>query len=408
MGEQLMSTMPLPIGSSGVRIARSPMLFAGSIGFFFVFRVALNFLFFQSNPVTGTKLTIALDLAFIFAAIFATTGDHAIAQPFPRTAPVRWIFALLAFSLASIMWTGAESTVAALAYWVGMAADIVIVLLLLRHGDAVHITDGILKGMVWGAAALALVAWCSPATSDLRLGNDEFLHPNTLGLELGIATLIAQYLAPRGTLWKGFSIALGVTLLRTLSKTAIIAFLIAEAWYLMQSKHMSRKAKFQLTAVALIVIACFWSLLTAYIDVYNSTGSGNQAETLTGRTVIWALTLSMGSEKPWFGHGVYSFRSLMPAFGNFQAVHAHNEILQQFFEYGLTGVIIVIGLYWSIYRQARRAPASHLRTLCLTLLIFAVFRGLADTTNFGLSYPIWLITALSVSVAQPDIAEVRP
>jgi O-antigen ligase len=171
---------------------------------------------------------------------------------------------------------------------------------------------------------------------------------------------------------------------------------------------MSRKAKFQLTAVALIVIACFWSLLTAYIDVYNSTGSGNQAETLTGRTVIWALTLSMGSEKPWFGHGVYSFRSLMPAFGNFQAVHAHNEILQQFFEYGLTGVIIVIGLYWSIYRQARRAPASHLRTLCLALLIFAVFRGLADTTNFGLSYHIWLIVALSLSLAQPDIAEVRP
>lgn len=403
-----MSTMPVSIGSSDLRIARTPMLFAQSVGFFFVFRVALNFLFFQSNPVTGSKLTIAVDLALLFAAIFFTAGDRRPhTRPLARTAPLRWILAFLGFSLASIAWTGAESVFAALAYWMGMAADVVIVLLLLRH-DVIHTANEIMKGMVVGAAALALIAWCSPATQDLRLGNDEFLHPNTLGLEFGIATLVAQYLAPRGTVWKSLTIALGVTLVRTLSKTAIIAFVIAESWYLMHSRHMRRKAKFQLAAVALIVVACFWSLLTAYIDVYNSTGSGNQAETLTGRTVIWGLTVSMGLEKPWFGHGVYSFKSLMPAFGDFQAVHAHNEFLQQFFEYGLAGVVIVLGLYWSIYRDARRAPVGQLRTLCLSLLIFALIRGLADTTNFGLSYPIWLITALSLSLARPESAEARP
>jgi O-antigen ligase len=107
------------------------------------------------------------------------------------------------------------------------------------------------------------------------------------------------------------------------------------------------------------------------------------------------------------GHGIYSFKTLVPAFGTFQAVHAHNELLQQFFEYGLAGVVIVAGVYWSFYRQALRAPASELRTLALTVLLFALVRGLADTIIFGLSYPLWLLTALSLYLAQPT-TQVQP
>ena len=280
-----------------------------------------------------------------------------------------------------------------------MATDVAIVLLLLRGGDVKDYTEGLMKGAVWGAATLAVIAWCSPVTPDLRLGNDIFLHPNILGLEIGIATLIAQHFAPRAARWKWLGIALAITLLRTLSKTAIIAFVIAECWYLAQNKKMTRKAKSALCAAALLVVASFWNLLNSYVDVYNSAGTGNQLETLTGRTALWAVAFSMSLERLWFGHGIYSFRALIPAFGDFEAVHAHNEFLQQFFDYGLAGVLIVAGIYWSFCRQAWRAPASELRTLALTLLLFALVRGLTDTTNFGLSYPLWLLTALSLCLA---------
>jgi O-antigen ligase len=165
---------------------------------------------------------------------------------------------------------------------------------------------------------------------------------------------------------------------------------------------MSRNTKAWIGVGTLVVVGCFWGLLNRYVDLYNNTGSGNQAETLTGRTFIWAAAISMGIEKPWIGHGVYSFKSLIPSFGGFQPVHAHNEFLQQFFEYGVVGVVIVAGIYWSLYRLARRAPKSELRTLALTLLIFALLRGLADTTNFGLSYPLWILTALSISLTTPS------
>jgi O-antigen ligase len=401
-----MSTLILPIESGVVDALDRPRFFPGVVGFYFVFRVCLTFLFFQADPVMGTIVNIAIDLALLYGAVLYSAEDQTyVRHSILQTPPIRWIVALLALSLISVQWTGAQSLVAALAYWMGMAADVAIVLQLLRHSEAVSCTQGIMKGMVWGAVVLSLVAWCAPATPDLRLGNDAFLHPNTLGLEIGIATLIAQYLAHRGARWKWLGIALAITLLRTLSKTAIIAFVIAECWYLMQNKQMTRKIKMRIGAAALLVVACFWGLLSSYIDVYNNTGSGNQAETLTGRTVLWTVAFSIGMEKPWFGHGLYSFKALIPAFGTFEPVHAHNELLQQFFEFGITGVVIAVGVYWSFYRQARRAMASDLRTLALTLLLFSSLRGLTDTTNFGLSYPLWLLTALSICLIRSVIVE---
>jgi exopolysaccharide production protein ExoQ len=402
MGERVTLTSTLPISLREAPAKDSPILFPGIVGFFFVFRVCLTFLFFQGDPVLGTIVNIAIGLVLLYGAIFYTADSQTrVRRRLLKIQPIRWVFALLALSVASALWTGAQSIFVALVYWASMAADVAIVLLLLRHEDADRDTEAIMKGVVWGAAALAIIAWCSPATADLRLGNDTFLHPNTLGLEIGIATLIAQYLVPRGPCWKWLGVALAITLLRTLSKTAIIAFVIAECWYLMQSHQMPRKAKVYLVIGTLIVVASFWGLLSSYIDIYSNTGSGDQAETLTGRTLLWTVAFSMGLEKPWLGHGLYSFKALIPMLGTFEAVHAHNDLLQQFFELGVAGVVIVLGVYWSFYRQTRRVPASEMRTLALALLLFALVRGLTDSVQFGLSYPLWLLAAFSICLYRP-------
>jgi len=397
----MMTANSIPV-VPGLAVARDRVaIFPGVVGFFFVFRVCLTYLLFQGSPVMGTLVSITLGLGLMMGTILYTTGEQTLSRDTVRWPLVmRWMVALFAFSAASLYWTGAQSLTAAAGYWVGMVTDVGIVLLLLRHRDSVACTEAILKGLVWGAVALALIAWLSPVTEDLRLGNDEFLHPNTLGMEFGIATLIAQYLAARGAQWKWLSVALGITLLRTLSKTAIIAFVVAECWYLMQSRAWTRKAKVQICTIALLFVASFWGLLNAYVVTYNNAGKGNQVETLTGLTVLWTVALSMSLEKPWLGHGFYSFKSLIPALGPFAAVHAHNELLQQFFEFGVVGVLLAATLYWSFLRQAWRAPKSELRTLGLALLLFALLRGLSDTVPIGLSFPLWLMAALSICLAQ--------
>jgi hypothetical protein len=68
--------------------------------------------------------------------------------------------------------------------------------------------------------------------------------------------------------------------------------------------------------------------------------------------------------------------------------------------------VIVVAIYFSCLRQAWRAPANELRTLVLALLIFALFRGLADTVPIGLSYHLWLMAALSVCLARTQSTEV--
>jgi exopolysaccharide production protein ExoQ len=403
-----MTDAALPMAYEGtIARGRATPVFPQIVGFFFIFRVGLTYLFFQGDPVLGTIAGLAINLGLLFCAVlYSLDGSSPIEDAAPLPSPVLWMLTLFAFSAASLCWTGAQSLTAACGYWTTMTTDVAIALLLLRGPNSADGMEALMKGAVWGAVGLAAIAWCSPATEDLRLGNDEFLHPNTLGMEFGITALIAQYLIARGVQWKWLSVALAVTLMRTLSKTAIIAFVVAECWYLMQSRAMTRRSKLQLGAVAMAFVAGFWGLLNTYLAAYNSTGSGNQAETLTGRTVLWTVAFSMSMERPWLGHGFYSFKSLIPALGPFAAVHAHNELLQQFFECGLVGVAIVIALYAAVLRQAWCAPRSEMRTLALALPILAMLRGLADTVPVGLSYPLWLMAALSLCLTRPRRNEV--
>jgi exopolysaccharide production protein ExoQ len=391
--------LSLPIRQAKSLERNSLQLYPAIVGFCFVFRYALTFLFFQSNPPTSTAVTGLLDVLLVYGALLWSAGPAL--RPgigILRVPPLRWVFALLAYTLLSVSWTGAQSVVTALGYWASMAADVMAVLLLVRRGDALRTVDSLLKGAVLGAAALSIIGWCIPLTVDLRLGNELYLHPNVLGMQIGLATLIAQYLAPRGAFWRWLAAGLAITLLRTLSKTAIIAFFAAECWYLAKGSRWTRATKLRIFAAGLLVAACFQGLVTSYLDTYARSGSGNSLETLTGRTLLWTLAFSMIIQRPWFGHGLMSFKSMIPLVGDFAALHAHNELVHQLFEFGIAGTAIVVGIYGSFLRLARRAPAGELRTLAIALLIFALVRGLADAMAAELCYPLWLMTALAVSL----------
>jgi len=144
----------------------------------------------------------------------------------------------------------------------------------------------------------------------------------------------------------------------------------------------------------------FWGLLASYYNVYTS--AGDQPDTLTGRVGIWAYILNEAVNKPWIGHGFHSVWKVIPPFGpdQFEARHAHNELLQQFYAYGVVGVCMFIGLYHSFYRQARKLPISPLRALLLGLLVFAIVRGFADTEAFDLSLPLWVIAMFSAIMVE--------
>ena len=394
----MIATAQLTLSQPQSRVASS-LSMGGLVGVYFGLRVCLVFLFFRTDPPLGAQVGFALNLLMLVPVAFYAAGPASRAlQAGWRAWPFRLVFAYLGLSLVSLTWSETSSRAIAFGYWTAMAADVVLVLLLLHAEPAAHATESLLKGFVCGATLLACVAWLSPAMADLRLGDIEFLNPNAIGFECALAALLCQHFASQRARWKWLGAALVITLVRSLSKTSIVAFLMVEFFYLFRNRTVSRGTKLAILFAGVLLIAAFWSLLSAYYVVY--TNAGDQAETLTGRLGIWIVTIGLALERPWLGHGMHSFRAVVPPFGAFEPWHAHNEIIQQFFAYGILGVALVTALYSSLWRQARRRASGPLALLTRSLLLLVLIRGLADTERFDLSFPLWAITSLSITLAQ--------
>jgi O-antigen ligase len=305
----------------------------------------------------------------------------------------------LGFSGISLFWSATASLPAAAAFWCGMAADTAIVLLLLRSATNEWVVNSIMSGYIWGSCAIAVVAWLMPAQSDLRLGDEQLLGPNQIGWSCAFAFFLAQYLV-RGRYgkWTIQACLLAVTLLRSLSKTTIIAFLAGQAYILLRDRAIRRRSKALIIGGALLVVVTFSQLLSDYYVVY--TNAGNQAETLTGRLGIWLYFLNEAVQQPWIGHGFHAVWKVIPPFNEFEARHAHNELLQQFYAYGAVGVFMLAAIYGSVWRHLRRLSDPSLKVFFLGMLLFIIVRGLADTEPFDLSMPLWFIVIIGALIQQ--------
>ena len=377
-------------------------LFSSAVGFYFAFRlvaVVLAVRLFEADPQFGVVASLGLNYLFVILAVFLTFGPASRTLSWFSSIPsFRWCLAFLGFSGCSLLWTVSASWSAAAAFWCAMACDFTIVVLLLRIGSIDETAEALMSGFVWGTCAIALIAWILPAQSDLRLGDEDYLGPNQIGYACAFAFFFAQYLMRRGA--SGLKIPavfLAISLLRSLSKTTLIAFVAGQLLLLIRDQSVSRKTKLLMSAAAVILIAVFWGLLSAYYDVY--THAGNQSETLTGRIGIWAFILSEAIQRPWIGHGFHSVWKVIPPFGVFEARHAHNELLQQFYAYGAVGIALVVILYGSVYKEIRQMPAQPIKTLLLALLLFVLIRGLADTEVFDLSLPLWSTVLIGSVIA---------
>jgi exopolysaccharide production protein ExoQ len=383
------------------RVATHPMnLAAATVGFFFSFRVFLILItvrIFQSDAQTGTLIGLILNYLLFLAVAFNSIGTTRNTLASTLQSPsFRWVIGFLAVSGCSLLWTVAISIPAAVAFWVAMAADTALVILLFRTEEEQVVLNSVFCGFILGAVVTSAIAWLLPAQSDLRLGDEELLGPNQIGYTCALAVFLAQYLiASGGKKWKLPAIFLAITLLRSFSKTSIIAFGVAQTVLLLRNSTFSRRAKLTVILSTGIVLAAFSSIIAAYVELYATTG--NSVVTLTGRLGIWASILELALQRPILGHGFHSVWKVVPAFNLFVPRHAHNELLQQFYAYGIVGIVLLFGLYGSFYRQMRRLPAGPLRALAVGLLLFAVVRGFADTEVFDLSLPLWMIALLGIA-----------
>ena len=376
-------------------------LLAALAGFLFCTRVAFalvsaRWLNMGSEP--GVLAGFFVALAILVAALGNALGETS--QPVAWTLtlrPVRWVLLYLAFSGCSLLWSAADSAGSSALYWGALLCDVATVMIVVRGSGVAVASSSLLKGFIAGSCVIAMVAWIMPAAADLRLGDADYLNTNQIGNACALAALMCSLLSTRNErIWRVIPWFLTITLFRSLSKATLVAFAASVVYRLLRDSSLSRGRKWSLTAAAVLLTLAFWGLLGAYYDVYTT--EGNQAETLTGRTAIWAWSLDAGLSRPWFGNGFDAMWKVAPPFGGdlYEARHAENEVLQQFFAYGACGVVLLAGIYGSFCRVVRLLPPGAERSALTAILVFVLVRGLAEAEPFDLLLPLWLVITLSL------------
>ena len=346
---------------------------------------------FGSNEQLGSILSLLLSfLLLITVCVDRLCATDDSGKPFPVPTLVRWVLLYLGFIGLSLTWSAAASLPASTGYWCGSAADVATTMLLFQSSGKQPVAAALMKGFIVGSCLIAAVAWIMPAEYDLRLGNQDYLNANTIANVSAFGFFFAQYLT-RATpsRWIAVSALLALTILRSLSKASTAAFIISAAFLFIADRSVSRGRKLVLACGAAVVVMSLWGLFEAYYDLYTTTG--NQAETLTGRTAIWSYAADAIPERVVLGHGFDSMWKVVPAFGSFQARHAENEALQQLYAFGITGLLLAIAIYANLFREVRRIPVSRVRLPIMCLLAYVLVRGLAEAEPFDLLFPLWAV-----------------
>jgi O-antigen ligase len=401
----------LPVETPSLRVSPEIMGFL----FWFVLNILpLSGLFvFKANPVLGTfvgGLIVSLFAHSMATCILAAprigARDRLGLSPALLVAFVIW-------AGSSILWTEASSRFIALSYYAVEIMGMISMFLLCLWGGGNRVVRASLQGFCVATAIviLTLVVF-GIRSAEGRLGDEEFLHPNSIGRQSVLAAVSCFYLI--GSLDKsgksGFGtyalmLILSAGVFLSLSKTSILTFLIVLSVMQLSMKiSMQKKALIFISAV--IIAAVSASSMIDYLNHYLDYSAGESLYTLTGRTMIWHDTWAMIQQKLWIGYGLMSFRDIGPQIAAVRLVHAHNEWLQIWFSYGLIGLLLAVGFYLSFLYQAGRAltrtSTRSLGSLALGIAICGLVFGVSEASITTLTIPIPLILLLSMALSDAD------
>lgn len=392
---------------------------------FYEVKIFVIFLFFRNEPATGTLVNGVLSAVFAFLVLcIVLVKPRRPDTPLKMAFSAKLVLAFLCWAGMTVLWTHADSKFIAFGYWGAMALDVSVIYFLLRTTHVQQIAVASLKGIVCGAFILAIVALYFTASKGInRLGDATFLHPNSIGHQVALGSLLSIYLAMHkatGTVsricWFAVAMSLIFCLLQTLSKTSIVAFAISCLVFVTQSTTSLTKKVLMLSGIASIT-AISYALIAMYLEQYLASDGGKTATTLSGRTELWETAWKLIKENPIVGYGLLSFRDYLPKVSHMQAPHAHNEWLNAWFQYGVVGVALVTMIYISFYTLARRAARisclQQESTLAFVLLLFVLVRGVTEAHITSLVFPlplmmlmIGLLTSVGVcEMPTPHVAE---
>ncbi|WP_158222610.1 O-antigen ligase family protein [Rhodopirellula sp. MGV] len=230
-------------------------------------------------------------------------------------------------------------------------------------------------------------------TTVARMGG--VAHPNAIAHEASTAVLlvIASLFGTTAidfkndsqvqSRWRLFDSAVlclaAATLVATLSRTAVLATVIASAMILFDRLY-SRKGMLLANLGLIAALAAFLvyglasgkSPLDSAVSKVTKSGNVEELTSLTGRTRIWQEALTLIGERWWIGYGMDSAATVMSP----ESVGTHNLMFHILFSGGIVAGGIVVMLLLITLQIAIRSPQPLFRGIATYVLV----SGLVEDT----------------------------
>ncbi len=247
---------------------------------------------------------------------------------------------------------------------------------------------GLVAGAVYQIAVALVGGYYVPTLSgvaQLSAG----IQPNVLALQAAVVAVVGAVLVV-DRLRFTFGWYLGVLLsvlgsvavVLTVSRSGMVAMAAAIGVLLLMTTRLELTVLGGL-AVAFAAVALIADIfrITAFTDWFVR-GDVASLSTLTGRTEIWGLALSMVVERPVVGWGFAALYRHDYSGGKFldlvEGTNAHNVWLQAAVETGIVGMLVLAGVLLGAIRAVHATASSTDKTLLYPLFALLVLNSLVS------------------------------
>ncbi|VVD67904.1 ligase [Pandoraea capi] len=286
-----------------------------------------------------------------------------------------------------------------------------------------------------GAVCAALMAWYATADLLAYRAESSFLnaiHFGDIALLLGILSVVSIHWLRRDTPWTIAFKILGAAAgcyasWASQSRGGWIALpCLLIVWFLWHkhSSGMARRGAIALVAIALLAGTFSSKMVRDRFESIRtdltSLAAGHTDTSVGIRLELWKVAGKLIAEHPVLGLGAHGYRNAMPAMAasgeltpltaDYGKGEVHNQILAYFADYGLLGLLCILGVYFGpAYffiraAQLRHSDTEHRAALMglMTVVAFAVFGLTVETFNLKVTVAFYAtMLALFAAFAYP-------
>lgn len=358
--------------------------------FYLIALLCVELNLFTGSSTIGNGILLFAGLCVIVFKVVTTRGK--IGHGYAFGADGYASIAILAFYALSVFWSydKGDTIIQTLVFGVVIFASF-----LLSNLPSHFVIRVILKVAVWCCILSAVMVAVAPGMAFQPHWSTAFPevrgifgHQQRLGLFLNLAFFIG--LIAHLNRWPGifgtgvlkyrwvFFLVIFIGIILSFARLYTIFAIVAFALTLVISRQNIWRYFF-----IFMVLFGFTLLFVSENSVgqFLNNAAGDEDLTLTGRTLIWAVTASLAGEHPLLGYGYGTFASPVFdwAWGVYRPPHAHNSFLQAYFDGGLIGLLLMLcfvgGHAWRSIRSCRSGTMYSVTVFLFFLTLLASLTG---------------------------------